>query len=471
MLWKIIAGESASMTHQALELLREHHFYVAIAKFLFYHPEHGIVSAQDPIKIKDAEQYGLRPLILYGLTAAGLQSRWMTFSTVEQPRTLRDVLLDAWGNFAGLRGKPDVLRVSRTLALASPDLFLDMAKLGIQVEVAEAKEKSLPASLRSAQDFSKGFPGRRSEKDQLPVEVVKAFCQDVQDYHDGYARGTYRYVTSRELENSIQRWLTLPMREVKPVLLDGLDWTPGPWLSSWESSLPPNPPRYFNLDRSGGRVWLITGEQAPEDNDEDDSWGDDYYDNVAEIARNLVACWPNSPAEIATCAGITLRKLQWFIGGKIALDEQSRFNLENLLGIEYDERKGEYTGAGPYVLVARNPAALEEAYLAISHGGDAHSFEIVPYQAPADPSWRYVLINTCGEPLSIVMVSRGSKIAERLSVLFLSYAGIASVSPAFYRDVVSSCSRACRDPMSNVREMTGFARRYEEHWARGAWQL
>lgn len=43
---------------------REHHFYVAIAKFLFHHPEHGIVSVRDPIKIKDAERYGLSPLIL-----------------------------------------------------------------------------------------------------------------------------------------------------------------------------------------------------------------------------------------------------------------------------------------------------------------------------------------------------------------------------------------------------------------------
>ena len=41
---------------------REHHFYVAIAKFLFHHPEHGIVSVRDPIKIKDAERYALENL-------------------------------------------------------------------------------------------------------------------------------------------------------------------------------------------------------------------------------------------------------------------------------------------------------------------------------------------------------------------------------------------------------------------------
>lgn len=60
-------------------LRREHHFYVAIAKFLFHHPEYGIVSVQDPIKLNDAEKYDLSPLLLYGLTIPGLPIRWMTY--------------------------------------------------------------------------------------------------------------------------------------------------------------------------------------------------------------------------------------------------------------------------------------------------------------------------------------------------------------------------------------------------------
>jgi hypothetical protein len=81
------------MNEQALSSPREHHFYVAIAKFLLHHPEHGIVSVRDPIKIKDAEQYGFSPSILYGLTVAGLPIRWMTFTPVDQPRAFLDDLL------------------------------------------------------------------------------------------------------------------------------------------------------------------------------------------------------------------------------------------------------------------------------------------------------------------------------------------------------------------------------------------
>ena len=130
-------------------------------------------------------------------------------------------------------------------------------------------------------------------------------------------------------------------------------------MSSWETSLPPDQPRYFNLDGFDGRTWLVTGEKAPEDIVEDDDfWADSDYDNAAEIAKNLVACWPNSPADVAkVCrdhpAGTSMVHL-----GKAPLGRHARFDLEDLLGIEYDERMGSY-GAGPYVPVAHKPQAIK----------------------------------------------------------------------------------------------------------------
>jgi hypothetical protein len=119
--------------------------------------------------------------------------------------------------------------------------------------------------------------------------------------------------------------------------------------------------------------------------------------------------------------------------------------------------------------MAHTPKALKRAYEDISKGGDASPCEIVPCQGTADPSWRYVLINTYGEPPSIIMCPRGDKITERLPDLLMNYAGITSVAPELYRDVVSTCSRACREPAANIREMTDFVKRYEEHWVDCAW--
>ncbi len=459
------------MNQQTQPSPREHHFYVSIAKFLFHHPEHGVVSARDPIKIRDAERYGLSPLMLYGLTVAGLPIRWMTFTAVDQPRAFRDVLLDAWCNAEGLRGRPDILRVNRHLATASPELAGAMAKIGVQVEVADAKEKSLPASLRSAQDSSRWLLRKHDGNDRSLAGSIQALCRYAQVDHDFRLRDDQRGANSREVEDRIQQWLTLPVQVPVPTVPGGLDWEPGPWLSSWETSLPPDQPRYFNLDGFDGNTWLLTGEKAPEDIVEnDDFWADTDYDNAAEIAKNLVACWPNSPAEIARCAGITLRELKWFTSGKASLDRHTRFDLETLLGIEYDESVGRYIEAGPYVLVANKPLAIKEVYEGISGGGDACPCEIVPRQGAADPSWRYVLINTYGEPPSIVMAPRGAKIAERLPDLLMNYDGIRAVAPKFYRDVVFTCARACREPAANIREMKDFVKRYEEHWADCAWQ-
>ena len=450
---------------------RKHHFFVAIAKFIFHHPEHGIVSAQDPIKIKDAEKYGLSPLILYGLAVAGLPIRWMTFTPVDQPRTFSDVLLDAWCNAKGLRGRPDILRISRHLAMASSEFVGAMAKTGVQVEIADAKEKSLPASLRAAQDSSRWLMRKHDGNDRSLTESIQALCRCAQDDHDFRVRDGRRGVNSREVEDRIQQWLNLPVQVPVPTVTSGLDWEPGPWLSSWETSLPPDQPRYFNHEGFDGSAWLLTGEKSPEDIvEDDDSWADSDYDNAAEIAKNLVACWPNPPAEIAKCAGITLRELYWFTSGKAPLDRHARFDLEGLLGIEYDECMGCYVGAGPCVLVANKPLALKEIYESISKGGDARPCEIVPRQGATDPSWRYVLINTYGESPSIVMAPRGAKITERLSDLLMNYAGIKCVSPDFYRDVVSTCARACREPAANIREMKDFVKRYKEQWAGCAWQ-
>ena len=454
------------MNQQAQPSPREHHFYVAIAKFLFHHPEHGIVSVRDPIKIKDAERYGLSPLILYGLSVAGLPIRWMAFTPVDQPRPFRDVLLEAWRNAEGLRGRPDILRINRHLATACPNLAGEMAKIGVQVEVADAKEKSLPASLRSAQDSSRWLMRKYDGNDRSLTGAIQTLCQYAQIDHNFRVRAGHRGVNSREVEDRIQQWLTLPVQVPVPTVTSGLDWEPGPWLSSWETSLPPDQPRYFNLDEIDGSAWLLTGEKSPEDIvADDDFWTDSDYDNAAEIAKNLVACWPNPPAEIAKCAGITLRELQWFTSGKAPLDQHARFNLENLLGIEYDESTDRYVEAGPYVLMAHKTLALKEVYTGISGGGDACPCEIVPRQGAADPSWRYVLINTYGEPPSIVMTPRGAKITELLPNLLMNYAGTTSVSPDFYRDVVSTCARACREPAANIREMKDFVKRYEAHWA------
>jgi hypothetical protein len=458
------------MDSQTQQPNREHHFYVSTAKFLFHHSQHGIVAVRDPIRLADAARHGLNPIILYGLTVAGLPIRWLTFSTVGQRRTFREVLLTAWRNAEGLRGLPDILSVNRYVAQADPVLAEDMGKIGVRLEVADAKDKTVPASLRSAQNASGWLSKRHASVDPSLTASVEALCRDAHDDHDWRAgRGPLR-LSNRKLEEEIERWLELPMRQPASVPFEEMDWEAGPWLSSWETSLPPDQPRYFHNDGMSRRTWLLSGEDPSEDIDDDDDIPTyEEHDNTAEIAKNLVACWPNSPKEIAAAAGITLRQLQWFISERSTLHPSARFDLQRLLGIEYDERMGGYTPTGPYVLIAKKAQALEAIYQEISDGGNAWPCELVPAQGAADPSWRYVLINAYGKPPTFIMAPRGDAITERLPDLVMNYEGIRSVSPAFYRDVVSTCAGACKTTQANIREMIGFASRYEQQWTDCMW--
>lgn len=450
---------------------REQHFYVSTAKFLFHHPQHGVVAVRDPIRLADAKQRGLDPIILYGVTVAGLPIRWLTFSLVSRRKSLREVLLTAWEDAEGLRGMPDVLRVNRYVAQADPALVVDLAMIGVRLEVADAKDKTVPASLRSAHDDSRWLPQRHDPIDLSLAACVEALCLDAQEDHSRSARRGPRRLSNRKLEERIEQWLDLPLRKPSSTPLNDADWEAGPWLSSWEASLPPDQPRYFHHDGMSRRTWLLLGEDPAEDADDD---GDEFlayeeHDNTPEVARNLVACWPNPPKEIAAAAGITLRQLQWFTSERATLDQSTHYDLRRLLGIEYDERMVGYAPAGPYVLIARRAQAIEAIYQEISGGGDACPCELIPAQGQADPSWRYMLINAHSTPPTIVMAPRGEAITERLPDLLMNYEGIRPVSPAFYRDVVTTCARACHTPQANVREMTEFAKRYERHWIDCAW--
>jgi hypothetical protein len=452
------------------QVSREHFLYVAVARFVFLHPKHGVVSVRDPIRLAEAEQLGLSPLLIYGLNVADLPLRWMTFSTVDDPKPILTVLQEAWSHAVGLRGLPDTLRVNRHLASASPGLASDLAKIGVHLSITDTADKTHPAALRTAQDAARWLLDR-SRGESAGKDPLLALIENAAHDHRYDSQGGAISTAPAKARPQIERWLSLPVREAGSLPIEGMDWTPGKWLYPQEASIPPKQPRYFQTDGFGGRVWLFTGQGHDVDQTEaDEDPIDDGREELAALARNLVECWPNGPAEIATAVGITLRQLQWFISGRADLDQNVRHRLERLLGIGVDERSGYLTTLGPYVLIARKPQALDAISTEISHGGDANPWELLPRTGAADPSWRYILINTYGSPPSFVMVPRGDRIADRLDDLILNFAGPLSVARSFYQDVVATCARASLSPDANISSTTEFARRHEQHWTDRVWQ-
>lgn len=441
--------------------VREHQFYVAIAKFVFGHPEHGIVFVREPISLQAASSYGLTPLILYGVTAAGTPISWLTFSPEDKPRSFCDVLQEAWRTSPGLLGYPDTLKINRHVAKASPDLRAKLAKVGVKVVIADGQDKQFSSSLRSAQNNAMWL--------SLGIGTPSITTLDLLAMAAEYCHRTdvefRRWESSnKDIAERANAWVKLPRRDVATDLPMELDWIRGPWLSSWETSLPPSSPRYIHAD-SDGSHWLLLG-NPPEDSDVEGQESlrlvtdEDYEHEARELVKLMLASWPGKEIEVAREIGVTAQRLKWYISNHAPLTSNALDRLLDLLGIKMSG-DGFYEPNGPCVLVARSHK-IAGAYESLSHGGDIDlSFEALPeYAAAADPSWRFVIFQACGELPCIIMVPRGTVIAERVnSSLFMNFSGQKVLSMATYRDVVATCARACASPSANRREMVAFAKR------------
>jgi hypothetical protein len=118
------------------------------------------------------------------------------------------------------------------VAQADPALAVNLAKIGTRLEVADPKDKTVPASLRSAHDDSRWLSQRHDPVDLSLAACVEALCLDAQEAHNRSARRGPRGLSNRKLEDSIKQWLSLPMREPPSVPLENLKWEAGSWLSS-----------------------------------------------------------------------------------------------------------------------------------------------------------------------------------------------------------------------------------------------
>lgn len=222
------------MDQQETPSPREHHFYVSIAKFLFRHPDLGIVPVMDPIRIGHAKIHGLEPLILYGLTVRGLPIRWMAFAPADQPRALRNVLQEAWRDAEGLRGPPDILRVGRNLSLAAPELAAELAGIGVRVEVAGPVRSPFPPPCVRPRTRAGGFRGSPAGRRGHRGMPCRSFAGTRED-HAFRIRNPHWDTHGRVVAERAGQWLALPVRIPGAILSEGLDWEPN---EKWMTDFP-----------------------------------------------------------------------------------------------------------------------------------------------------------------------------------------------------------------------------------------
>lgn len=433
---------------------REHHFYVAIAKHVFFHEDRGLVMVRDPIKLDEAERYGLSPALLYGTTVVGLPLRSRLYSRIDEPMDLGEALEKLWTSAEWLRGPPDKLRVSGALAENAPDLVGRCSAIGIEVCVAGKGEKSLPAAMRAAQ--TRGlYPWREGGDDPVGQAIAWARIADEWDTRDEKTK-------TIEVQNRLSEWQKLEARP-KLALSSPVRFHSGSWLSSWEASVPPARDRYFhkveerNLHEG---VWYLLSEDVDRGYDGEVCRSDDrvtaFGEPVCALVKSVVANWPRPIGELAGELGTSVRSLQWFMNGKAKLDFTAWDRLERLLTLGTNEF-GDYEIDGPLVLIARKERDIEHCWSSMTCGGDSYPLELVPSAGEADPSWRYFLVNRVNDSqLRFVIAPRGSVIADRMEKrIAMNFRGRLAVPTAIYSGVVEACGVACRSSAHNSRSI-GF---------------
>jgi len=444
-------------------MVREHHFYCAIAKHVFAHETHGLVLVRDPIRLDDAKDFGLRPMLLYGVTAAGTSIKRLSLSPLEQPQPFSAVLEEAWRSAPGLKGKPDSVKVNRFIADACPRLAKALETVGTRLVVADAQDKRLPSSLRTAQQEAlwSGFVSYNRAR----IETVDAFNNECLENHKLRLEHNFWKTGNAVQSAHTEQWLELPHQPLITSIPDSGPWLPGPWLSSWQAALPPSPQRRWHVEENGA-AWLLEGAPDSDYDNDDDDYDADAFDYLPETAKVLIACWPGKLGEIAAEIGTTQRELQWFLSRRATIPVDSQQRLISLLGLKYRDEYDQFEPRDSLVLAASSLKATIAAYDTISHGGDLSlAFEVVPEDGAADPSWRYVVIQSFSGVPTFIMFARGSAVAEKLNASnFINYQGLQPIKKAVYRDLVEACAKACSSAAENRNSAMAFVRRHFDYF-------
>jgi hypothetical protein len=442
---------------------REHYFSVAIAKNVFEHPYYGIVFVRDAISLADASNHKLTPVIIYVLSVVGTSIHWLAFASAKNPRSFCNVLQEAWKKAEGLRGAPDVLKINKHIANACPYLPAILEGIGIRVELVDGSDKRLPAALRTAQglvtDLSYAFGGVTDKK----ITSISKLNETAILQHNNFDI-RYRTNMHRSLAEANNQFISLPAKPYHYLLPENDTWVQGGWLSAWDINLPPVS-TYFFYKSDEGNMWLIKGDRD-DTSIEVGGEGIKYQPDslAANLTKTVLGCWPNKISEVAKSIGITARELNWYTSGRTDLDVSKKTALLTMLGIEINNNYDEYELTGGCVLMASNQRSTIATYEEISHGGDLeYSFELIPKNGKADPSYRYVLFSSCGGLPTVLMVPRGNEASAILDVeRLINYEGLKEVEISFYFDIVSMCARACVGVPNNRLEVMQFVIKNEK---------
>jgi len=427
-----------------------HQYSIQVSKRVFWCGESGLAICPDPIPARQAtDEFGFGLVLVHALVvdgvkdSFGLQVRFLQICRVENPVSPYEMLARIWATrvFDAL---PGTLKVGRNIDRAMPQLRQDIERLGIEYVVAESSDRSFNANVSVAgkDSFFDFFApaGEHPDQEILTEELVN--------------QNKLRHASWRSEGAGVE----LPPSEQ--------DYTSVDWAADWtlvgQKAVPPvlgtiriDPAEPFRIAEGGPP--LFRSPVIVVDEEIDQALDNPWIAGIQEYAKVLLACWPHPATTVAKTIGISKKQLDRFLRGKELPETDVLVKLAAYLSIGEGAgwSNSEVAPLGAYLLLPTKQKDAVQVYDELSHGGDLDiSMEIVPESAPADPSWRYLLFAECMTFPSVMMMPRGSEVAELLdyprdprtrylSSPLLNCDGTRAVPNAFYRDVQRVCGQIC----------------------------
>lgn len=455
-------------------VIRKHYFYATVSENVFWHPEKGIVFAPEPLSVQNIAKFELKPLILYALAVPGTSVSWLTFSLLESPRSLSEVIAEGWQKARHLRGYPDQLIVSRHIAHGCKDLQKSLSLMDEQIKLIVANDSDVSFNavfdmvLKSVFD-SLDFNTTLSSLDDLNIAAENQHFKSVKDQLKSLS---FTPSALAILKDHLALPFRPPLAIAAPLKLDWIIYQSR--YSAYSKEIEPDQFCYFHFvhtTKTHGHYWLLV------DHDDEFSRLDSVIEvnnEMADEIENEVAyfhyygllvdlvlnCWPTELKEFTKTIGISKARFDRFCNGAILLNNSINFKISSLLSIEYNVEKIEYEIAGPLALIIEDPEIniLTYEYM-IQEDRMDYCMEVIPHRGAPDIQWRYVVFASSGRLPSVLMFKRATPAFKRIKEkiddqLLVGYQGIAKISPDIYRDIMMTCRQCCTDSSLNRVLMT-----------------
>lgn len=439
-----------------------HQLCIQVAKRVFLTSNHQVVTMLEPTRLEDASKLNLRPVLLYSLVVEGVPVKYIKVSDLESPRSIFDFLSEAWSS-RHKEGMPKTLKIGRSIVDAMPWLREMTHQLGIELQTGLEKDRSYTRNQSVIQDdlfFHVARLKRSLDKSTERVSLVaineyncmSGYCEP--DEKDGW---TYPYLDTLQkkyrlsCEQHAVKARTFPPSSLVP----GEHWTfsGGDWLLTNQQNIPPRHPSQ------------ILHDIAVLHQDDDEIINTDFIDTVdtdiqdiedgqtcSEVEKLLIGAWPAYLSRLAGLIGVETKTLEWYRQGRALLGGATLDHLYEVLRleVEWKDGYGYPEPVGNYFLIGSEKSKeVIELYDELTGGGDVGvSFEILPVNNKADPSFRFLLLERWGAKLHVIAFSRGAKSSSLLddNRKLINYSGQCIVSNGLYQDIVKAMVKATNDP-------------------------